>query len=102
MSGAVGVQVGRICPGCGRQDSVPLLGGLPDGEAFHLAERGLISLGGCMVPGETPAFSCRSCGLDWGRDDDPTADEQQLAELLGVGHIEVVRSFGTGWRREGT
>jgi hypothetical protein len=100
MSEPVGVQVGRVCPGCGREDSVPLLWGLPDGDTMRLAERGQVALGGCMVMGEDPAFSCRSCGLDWGRESDPTADEQKLAELLGVRHLDVVRALGAGWRRE--
>jgi hypothetical protein len=100
MSGSVGVQPGRLCPRCGREDSVPLIWGLPDVEAMQLAERGLVALGGCMVPGDSPAFSCRGCGLAWGREGDPTADEQALAELLGVRYAVVVRALGRGWRRE--
>jgi hypothetical protein len=76
MSEPIGVQAGRVCPGCGRDDSVPLLWGLPDVETMRLAERGQVALGGCMVMGEDPAFACRSCGLEWGREGDPTADEQ--------------------------
>ena len=67
---------------------------------MRLAERGLVALGGCMVPGEEPVLSCRSCGLEWGREGDPTADEQALAELLGVRYADVVCALGTGWRRE--
>src|SRR4051794_3807957 len=100
MSESVGVQAGRVCPRCGQEDSVPLLCGLPGGDTFRLAERGLVVLGGCMMPGEAAAFSCRSCDLDWGSDSDPTADEAELAGLLGVGYADVVRALGTGWRRE--
>ncbi len=101
MAEPVGVQVGRVCPQCGREDSVPLLWGMPALEDMRLAERGLVALGGCMVPGEQPAFTCRSCGLEWGREEDPTTDEQALADLLGVRYADVVRALGTGWRREG-
>jgi hypothetical protein len=100
MSESIGVQAGRVCPGCGREDSVPLLWGLPDFETMRLAERGQVVLGGCMVMGEDPAFACRSCGLEWGREGDPTSDEQELADLLGVCHLDVVRALGAGWRRE--
>ena len=100
MSGSVGVQLGRICPECGREDSVPLIWGLPDVEGMQLAERGLVALGGCMVPDESPVLHCRACGLDWGRDGDPTADEQELADLLGVRYADVVRAMGSGWRRD--
>jgi hypothetical protein len=101
MANVIGVQAGRICPQCGREDSVPLVYGLPSAELFEAAERGLVGLGGCMVlPGGDPEFRCRSCGAEWGRESDPTADEQALADLLGVSYREVVRALGTGWRRE--
>ena len=100
MSEPIGVQTGRVCPGCGREDSVPLLWGLPDSGAMDLAERGQVALGGCLVMGEDPDFFCRSCGLHWGRQTDPTADEHELAGLFGVHYVEVMRALGTGWRRE--
>ena len=96
MSEPVGVQVGRICPRCGREDSVPLRWGMPGPDDERLAERGLVALGGCVVPMKEPAFACRACGLDWGRAGDPTTDEQELADLLGVRYAEVVRALGTG------
>lgn len=101
MSESVGVLAGRVCPRCGQENSVPLLYGLPDPGAFGLAERGLVSLGGCLMPGEVAAFACRTCGLEWGSDSDPTADEAELIGLLGVGYDDVVRALGTGWRRDG-
>ncbi|MDP9460670.1 MAG: hypothetical protein M3Q22_10615 [Actinomycetota bacterium] len=67
---------------------------------MRLAEGGLIVLGGCLLPGEEPVLACRSCGIEWGREGDPTADEQALADLLGVQYADVVRALGTGWRRE--
>src|SRR3954454_19784428 len=100
MSGSVGVQLGRACPQCAREDSVPLIWGLPDVAGMQLAERGLVALGGCMVPGGTPVLSWRACGLEWGSHGDPTADEQALADLLGVRYADVFRALGTGWRRE--
>lgn len=100
MSESVGVQVGRICPSCGKQASIPLIWGLPSAALMELEALGQVALGGCLVPGEDVAFYCRGCGLEWGRDTDPTADEQELAELLGVRHLDVVRGLGTGWRRE--
>src|SRR3954467_10530202 len=100
MGEPVGVQAGRVCPRCGREESVPLVWGLPGPDLMDLAERGLVALGGCMLPGEAPSFSCRACGLEWGSSGDPTADEQALTRLLGVEHSDVVRALGAGWRRE--
>jgi hypothetical protein len=67
LSKSVGVQVGRVCPSCGREDSVLLIWGMPDPEGMLLAERGLVELGGCMVEPDEPTLACRSCGLQWGR-----------------------------------
>ena len=100
MSEPVGVQLGRVCPACGQEDSIPLIWGMAAPEDFKLAERGLVSLGGCLVLEEQPVLTCRACGLEWGREGDPTADERALAWLLGVGYADVVRALGTGWRRE--
>ena len=101
MTRSVGVLAGRVCPECGREDSVPLLYGMPGADDFDLAERGLVALAGCLMPGEEDAFACRSCGLQWGSEADPTADEAELAELLGVAYADVVRALGAGWRHEG-
>ncbi|MBJ7453631.1 MAG: hypothetical protein JHC71_16340 [Blastococcus sp.] len=100
MHESVGVQSGRVCPGCGREDSIPLLHGMPGSDDFRKAERGLVALGGCLMPGEPAAFVCRSCELEWGSESDPTSDETELTELLDVGYADVVRALGAGWRRE--
>jgi hypothetical protein len=100
MAESVGVQAGRVCPGCGKEDSIPLIYGMPGFDDFSQAERGLIALGGCLMPGEEAAFVCRSCDLRWGSELDATADETELTTLLDVGYAEVVRALGGGWRRE--
>ena len=66
MSESVGVQVAKVCPSCGRDESIPLLWGLPDPAAMDLAERGLVALGGCMVEPDEPILVCLACGLRWG------------------------------------
>ena len=100
MQEPVGVQPGRICPGCGQENSVPLVYGMPGFGDFQQAERGVVALGGCVIFDDPAAFVCRSCDLQWGSESDPTADEAELAGLIGVGHADVVRALGTGWRRE--
>jgi hypothetical protein len=100
MGGSVGVQAGRVCPGCGEQNSVPLVFGMPGFDDFGLAEAGVVALGGCLMPEEEAAFVCRSCDLAWGSESDPTADEAELSSLLGVTYLDVVRALGAGWQRE--
>jgi hypothetical protein len=77
-----------------------LLWGIPSSEDFRIAERGLVSLGGCVLFEEEPVLACRACGLQWGHEGDPTVGEQAMAEMLGVRYVDVVRALGTGWRRE--
>ncbi|WP_243737396.1 hypothetical protein [Blastococcus xanthinilyticus] len=79
---------------------MPVLYGLPGAEAFEQAEHGHVVLGGCIMPGEEAAFRCRTCGLEWGSEADPTAGEAELAGLLDVGFGDLVRALGAGWRRE--
>ncbi len=75
LSEPVGVLVGKVCPSCGQEESIPLLWGLPDPKAMDLAERGLVALGGCMVMADEPTLVCRGCGLRWGADELP--DEER-------------------------
>lgn len=75
MSEPLGVQAGKVCPSCGREDSIPLVWGMPGPEDFELAERGLVALGGCMLGPDEPTLVCRACGAHWGSDvDDEDGD----------------------------
>jgi hypothetical protein len=58
------------CPQCGRDDLVvPILYGLPTGEAMEAAERGEISIAGCMVGDDDSKFSCKRCSRYFGLSD---------------------------------
>ncbi|MCZ2830767.1 hypothetical protein O2W14_18155 [Modestobacter sp. VKM Ac-2986] len=72
---------------------------MPDPELVRAAERGLVVLSGCVVVEGQAEFRCRACAHEWGSPDDPTTDEQELADLVGVQYEDVVRAVGTGWRR---
>lgn len=58
------------CPSCGSTDVVPVLYGLPGGEAWKAEAEGRVVLGGCLPAGRSgdpvrdwgQHFSCRSCG----------------------------------------
>lgn len=54
------------CPRCGSR-AVPILRGYPSPEAFAMAERGEVVLGGCVVTADDPAFACTGfdCGLEF-------------------------------------
>jgi len=92
---------GQVCPVCGVEDAIPIVLGLPDAALGRAADRGLVVLAGCVVFEDRGAFHCRACSNEWGAADDPTTDEQQLADLLGVPYDDVVRAIGTGWRQVG-
>lgn len=90
---------GQVCPECGVEDAVRVVHGMPTAELALAAERGLVALAGCIVFEDQAAFVCRGCSHEWGSHDDPTTDERELADLLGVGVEDVVRAVGAGWRR---
>jgi hypothetical protein len=56
----------NACPSCGSADQVPILYGLPTDESFQLASQGKLALGGCIVWDDSPQWSCRKCGTQWG------------------------------------
>ena len=55
------------CPSCGSEDRILILYGYPTREASERADRGEVSLGGCVVGDESPKWECRTCGTRWGR-----------------------------------
>jgi|GEM_PF-1656433 len=55
------------CPKCGQSDSVvPILYGCPTREAETAAERGEVSLGGCVVGDVDPTYACHRCDISFG------------------------------------
>ena len=50
------------CPTCSETDLVPIVYGYPAPELFEAAERGEVELGGCVIYGDDPKWSCRKCG----------------------------------------
>ena len=54
-----------ICPSCRQKTGVEILFGMPSHEAFAMAERGEIVLGGCCIDLEGPERKCTTCGHEW-------------------------------------
>lgn len=54
-----------ICPSCHHQAGVPILYGMPSGEAAQMSERGEIALGGCEIDVEGAERKCTNCGHEW-------------------------------------
>jgi hypothetical protein len=54
-----------ICPACKQKTGVDLLYGMPTDEAFELAGKNLLALGGCCMALGGPERSCTSCGHEW-------------------------------------
>lgn len=55
-----------LCPRCGTR-AIPILRGLPSADAFEAADRGELSLGGCLITDDDPAQKCTGfdCGLQF-------------------------------------
>jgi len=54
-----------ICPACRHKTGVDILYGMPGPEAFEMAERHEIVLGGCCIDLGAPERSCTTCGHEW-------------------------------------
>lgn len=52
------------CPKCGSKKVVRVLYGEPTYEAFLKEMAGKIVLGGCIVTGNDPAWSCTECHIN--------------------------------------
>ena len=53
------------CPQCQRNDTVPIMYGLPSHEGFEAAERGEVVIGGCVVEPDNPRWACPACEHRW-------------------------------------
>lgn len=58
----------RQCPKCGSKPVAAILYGLPlfTDEQKADIELGIVTLGGCVVGYDSPAWRCKSCGYEWG------------------------------------
>ena len=60
----------HVCPRCGSNTVLPILYGLPAGEAVEEAKRGEIALGGCCISDDMPQWHCSECEHRWGKVND--------------------------------
>ena len=91
-------------------DGIRIVYGMPDHEAFLLAEEGKIKLGGCCVSISDPEYYCKACGNEWDRQ---TAIDHAYEEIKGIkasvggyfeGYYEVVMDFQSRklqWKHSG-
>jgi len=77
------------CPKCGSRDNVPILYGLPIGEAFEQEKAGKIKLGGCLVSPENPNRYCRNCGNEWKHGAVKFEDDSDRAEVYFIDDREL-------------
>ncbi|HEX9117177.1 MAG TPA: hypothetical protein VGA61_14005 [Anaerolineae bacterium] len=53
------------CPKCAAAETIPIMYGYPNYEAFLEQEAGLIKLGGCLIDPSDPNWYCKKCGHAW-------------------------------------
>lgn len=54
------------CPTCEKPNPLEIVYGLPSNEMQLAESEGTISLGGCVIQGDDPAYQCRDCGERFG------------------------------------
>ncbi|EEG76045.1 hypothetical protein [Dethiobacter alkaliphilus] len=55
------------CPACGSAETVEIVYGMPDAEAFEAEKLGEVYLGGCCVSDNDPERICKRCGREFSR-----------------------------------
>jgi hypothetical protein len=60
------VELAAGCPVCGSQQARPIVWGLPTDDE---RDRTDVVFGGCCLPDQPAAWSCDSCGHEWGTRD---------------------------------
>ena len=55
------------CPTCGNRTGARIVYGMPDVELVEQAQRGEVSLGGCLIFDGQPTWRCLhvGCGAEW-------------------------------------
>ena len=85
-----------MCPTCGRP-ATPIVYGMPDDQLIEESGLGLVSIGGCLIGEDSPAYYCSSCQQEFGsyypRRETRVLDTQTI-ELLGRNRLvnELLRA----------
>ena len=53
------------CPKCNKQNIIPIVYGYPSDKLLSDASAGNVRLGGCVIFGDDPNYSCKDCGHTW-------------------------------------
>lgn len=59
----------KICPKCGSKNAIRIVYGEPTLETCLQAEAGKVKLGGCCLRHWGPAYFCKDCEYEWGREE---------------------------------
>lgn len=78
------------CPDCSSASARPIIYGEPEEELGRRAERGEVVLGGCVIWGNDPAWSCRECGCRFGDMEKP---HKKLPERSREEWIELIATM---------
>ena len=53
------------CPECKKRNSIKIVYGYPGEEMMKSAQKGEISLGGCIIERNSPDRYCKNCDSPW-------------------------------------
>lgn len=84
------------CPKCKSEHTARILYGMPTYEAFELAERGELILGGCEIwPGQ-PDYGCLDCKFQWSKGSLPVSAIKKMRFKVwenGPGFLEYMKTW---------
>ncbi len=71
----------KKCTKCGSINVINILYGMPTHEAFLMAEKGKIKLGGCGITFSDPQYYCKDCENEWSREE---AVDHEYNQIIGI------------------
>jgi hypothetical protein len=84
------------CPSCNSTNVSEILYGMPTYEAFEMAERGELLLGGCEVCDGQPDYGCLDCKFQWSKMSLPASAIKKLRFKVwenGPGFLDMMKTW---------
>ena len=92
------------CPKCNSIHVSKILYGMPTYEAFEMADRGELILGGCEVWDNQPNYGCLNCKFQWSKVSLPASAIKKLRFKVwenGPGFLDIMKTWVYEIHRDG-
>lgn len=78
------------CPDCSSSQVRQIVYGEPGPDLWEQAEKGLVTLGGCLLEAESPSWNCADCGNRFGTQRKRSANQQPRSQAEWMDLVETM------------